>query len=241
MADFLTRWTVEPHDEIARIDDGLLTVAGDMHMRLGRLPRRMTVARLAAGGTAIWSAIALREPDMARIEALGRPTWLIVPGIAHRRDARIWKDRYPAMKVLCPAGAAKAVAEAVPVDATTDPFGDSAVRFETVPGLAEVEAALLVRRAGRLSLIVNDILANVRHPHGLGARAMTRLFGFGRLRPQIPRIVRRRFVKDASALAAAFRRWAQQPDLVRIVPSHGDVIEDEPRAVLTRIASTLEH
>lgn len=240
MPDFLTEWSAQPHGEIEHLDDGLLTVTGEIHMPLGNFPRRMTVVRLASGGTAIWSAIALREPEMAIIEALGRPEWLIVPGIAHRRDVRAWKNRYPNAKVLCAPGAAKSVAETVPVDATTDPFHDEDVLFGAVPGAGDLEAAMMVQRNGKLTLLLNDILANVRHPHGLGAHVMARLFGFGVRRPQMPWIGRRKFVTDAAALAATFQHWAQQPNLVRIVPSHGDVIDDAPHAVLMRIAAELK-
>ena len=40
-------------------------------MPLGCFPRRMNVVALAGGGTAIYSAIALDAPEMARIEATG--------------------------------------------------------------------------------------------------------------------------------------------------------------------------
>ena len=101
------------------------------------------------------------------------------------------------------------------------------------------EAALWVTRAGRKTLVLNDILANVRHPHGLGAQVMARLFGFGVTRPRMPWMGRRMFVKDAPALAAAFRAWAAEPGLERVIPSHGDVIADDPKAVLERVATDL--
>ena len=45
------------------------------------------------------------------------------------------------------------------------------------------------------------------------------------------------FVKDPAATAAALRAWAQEPQLTRIVVSHGDVITAAPRETLTRIAA----
>jgi hypothetical protein len=113
------------------------------------------------------------------------------------------------------------------------------VRLETVPGVGDREAALIVRRDGGATLVLNDILANVRHPHGLGAHVMARLFGFGTGRPKVPWLGRRMFVQDAGALAAAFRNWAEEPGLARIVVSHGDPIVDDPRAVLRRVATDL--
>lgn len=239
MAAFLTEWTVQPHGDLVELDDGLLTVEGTIRMPLGNFPRRMTVVALAGGGLAIWSAIALREPEMRRLEAIGTPRWLIVPGIAHRLDAHIWKQRYPDLRVLCPPGAALTVAEAVPVDATSDPFGEPALRFIVVPGARAREAALLVRRQGRATLVVNDIVANVRHPNGLGAHIMARLLGFGVKRARMPWVGRRLFLDDGPALAAALREWAAEPGLSRVIPSHGDVISANPQGALLRIARDL--
>lgn len=112
-------WTVLPHESLQVIDDGLMTVAGEIKMPLGNFPRRMTVIRLTGKRTAIFSAIALDEPEMARIESMGEPSILIVPSDGHRLDAKIWKQRYPDIKVLCPAGAREHVEEVVPVDATS--------------------------------------------------------------------------------------------------------------------------
>lgn len=232
-------WVVQPHGPVEMLDEGLASVVGEIDMPLGRFPRRMTVVALASGGTAVWSAIPLRDPAMREIEALGTPRFLVVPGIAHRLDAAAWKSRYPALKVVCPPGAYDAVKEAVPIDFTANPFADAAVAFETAPGVDGKEAALTVTRGDATTLVLNDLLANVRHPRGIGARIMARFFGFGVLRPQMPRSIRRSFVRDAAALASAFRRWAQLPGLKRIVVSHGDVITENPREALTRAANEL--
>jgi hypothetical protein len=235
----LDTWTVQPHGPLVEVDAGLLSVAGEIVMPLGRFPRRMTVVALDGGRTAIFSAIALAEPEMARIEALGAPAWLIVPNDHHRLDARIWKARYPGLKVLAPPGARAAVAEVVAVDATDDRLEDRSARFVVVEGTDGHEAALIVRRPGGTSLVVNDVIAHVAHPHGLGAKVMAHLFGFGTSEPQLPRPVRSKLVTDAAALAAQLRAWAAEPDLRRIIPSHGDIIDQGPAANLHRIADGL--
>jgi hypothetical protein len=238
MPAILEEWTVQPHGALVEIDEGLLSVTGEIVMPLGRFPRRMTVIALANGGTAIWSAIALREPEMARIEALGTPRFLIVPNRAHRLDSRIWKQRYPALQVIAPPHSCEQVAEAVPVDSTRDAIGDPAIAFHLLDQKFD-EFALTVQRPGGTTLIVNDAIANVRHPHGLGARIMARLMGFGVKRPRVPRVVRHMMIDDPAALAAQLRQWAAIPDLRRIVVSHGDVIEDDPAGVLRQVAATL--
>jgi hypothetical protein len=235
----LEKWEVQPHETLTEIADGVLTVAGELRMPLGNFPRRMTVVRLSGGRTAIWSAIALDESEMTRIEQLGEPAFLIVPGDHHRHDARIWKMRYPHIEVIAPPGARPAVEEAVAVDSTIDTLRDPQVRLVIVPGTGGHEAALEIRRADGLTLVLNDVLANVAHPHGLGAHIMARLFGFGVHHPQVPRPVQHG-MESKVALAAQFDLWAADPDLRRIVVSHGDVIEEAPAEVLRALADALD-
>ncbi|QDZ06472.1 hypothetical protein FPZ24_02430 [Sphingomonas panacisoli] len=239
MAKLNQEWTVLPHGELEQLDDGLLTVTGDIPMPLGNFPRRMTVIRLKGGGTAIWSAIPLDEPQMQRIEALGQPTFLIVPNQQHRLDAPAWKARYPDIKALAPPSAKEMVSEAAPVDGTGDALDDSEIDLVLVAGAKEDEFAAIVRRSGGTTLIVNDVIGNVQHPHGVGAWIMTRLMGFGASGPEVPRLIRHMMIEDKAALAAQLRGWADIPNLKRIVPSHGDVIADDPAGALREVADSL--
>jgi hypothetical protein len=239
MADILEKWQVMPHDALTQVDDGILSVAGEIHMPLGIFPRRMTVVGLRGDRTAIYSAIALDEPEMARIETLGRPAFLIVPSDGHRMDAKIWKQRYPDIAVVTPPGARDGVAEVVDVDATDGVFDDPDVAFLTVPGTGGHESALIVRRASGTTIVCNDVIGNVAHPKGIGAQIMGRLMGFGVSHPQVPRVVRHKVIDDATALAAQFEDWAANPALHRIIVSHGDIIDDDPASVLTALARDL--
>jgi hypothetical protein len=237
MGRFNEHWKVQPHGSLETLDDGLFTVDAEIVMPLGHFPRRMTIVVLDGRRVAVWSPIPLDEPEMRRIEALGDIAFLIVPGVGHRLDIKPWKSRYPSARIVCTAGARKAVEEVVPVDSTDDVLADPTVRFAAVPGTRDKEASMIVRRDGRATLILNDVLANVRHPRGLGAHIMARMLGFGVDRPRMPRIGRRLFVDDAAALADAFDNWAAEPGLERIVVSHGDVIVGGVRDVLHRAAA----
>ncbi len=239
MPKFHQRWTVFPNGPLRVIDDGILTVAGDIPMPLGNFPRRMTVVRLSGGRSAIYSAVALCDADMARIEEFGRPAVLIVPSGAHRLDARIWKQRYPDLRVLTPPGARELVEQVVAVDAMTDILDDHETQFVVVDGTAGRESALIVRRPGGTTIICNDVIGNVRHPRGIGAHIMVRLTGFGVSRPRVPRLIRRFIVADSAALARQFREWASLPGLRRIIVSHGEPIETAPQAALLALAASL--
>ena len=238
MASVNTDWTVGPHGAVETLDDGILTVSGEIVMPLGRFPRRMTAVRLSGGRSLIWSGIALPDAQMAQIEALGTPAFIVVPNPGHRLDAPAFAARYPRALVVTPPGARRKVAEVVRVDDTTGDFGDPDVTLVAVAGFDGKESALIVRRADGTTLVTNDVIGHVRHPQGLGAQVMVRLFGYGLRRPAIPRTIRG-WIRDKAALAEQLRSWAELPGLTRIVPSHGEPITRDPRGQLRRLADTL--
>jgi hypothetical protein len=239
MALLHDQWTVLPHGPLREIDYGLMTVVGQIPMPLGNFPRRMTVIGLNGSRTALFSPVPLVEAEMERIEQLGEPAFLIVPGGFHRLDARPYKARYPKAKLVAPPGARELVSEAVRVELVTDRLDDRDVTLTTVAGTGEREFAMQVQRPGGTTLVVNDIIAYVAKPAGFGAWAMARLFGFGARRPAVPRPVRAKLVGDPSQLAAQLEEWAAIPGLRRIIPSHGEIIDGQPAAELRRIANAL--
>jgi hypothetical protein len=240
MAKLHDEWRVWPHGPLERIDEGILSVEGEIRTPLGRFPRRMTVAALRDRRTVVFSPVSLNEPAMRQIEELGAPAFMIVPNGFHRLDARAWKKRYPAIKVVCPPGARKRVEKAVPVDAVADVLDDESVRFVIVDGMREAEGALLVHRPGGTTLILNDVISNIRHPKGLGANIMARLFRFGVKRPQMSREVRWFLVDDKHALANRLREFAAMPDLRLVIVAHGEMIDRSPDRALRSVAATLD-
>jgi hypothetical protein len=238
MSKALKKWKVLPHGELEKIDDNMMTVVGQIQMPLMKLPRRMTVVRLASKRLVIFSAIALGEKEMATLEAFGRPVYLVVPSDKHRLDAKIWKDRYPEMRVVAPEGSRKAVAKVVPVDTTAPRFDDSSVRFVTVPGTREHEGALVVKTSKGTTLVLNDIVGNIRNASGVGGWLLGR-FGFAGKKARIPGVVKMMMIKDKVALRAQLLEWAEIKSLKRILVSHGSPIEDNPRQTLRDLAGSL--
>jgi hypothetical protein len=234
----LEHWKVLPHGPLTAVDDNLWTVTGTIHLPVGDFERRMTIARLRDGGLVVYNAIALAEDEMARLDAFGRMAWLVVPGDDHRLDARIWLQRYPTTNVAAPAGAREKALEVVPVESTAPDFGDPDVQWITVPGTREHEAALAVRGARGTTLILNDLVANIRHEHGFGGWLL-RLMGFAGDEPNIPGVRRLTMVKDSTALADQLLAWSEIADLHCILVSHGDPIVDDPRGELRRLSESL--
>lgn len=231
-------WNVRPHGKLTEIDDGVLTVEGEVPMPLARLPRRMTVVRLRDSRLVVWSAIALDEPEMSRLESFGQPAYLIVPNGHHRLDARAWKKRYPQLEVVAPQGSRAKVEAVVPVDTSAPEFGDPNVQFVTVPGTRDREAALVVRTPNGATLVLNDIVGNIRGASGIGGWFL-RLMRFAGEVAQIPRPVKMAMVDDAGALREQLLRWARMQPLNRILVSHGEPIEANPQQVLRDLAGSL--
>ena len=232
-------WTVLPHGKLKRIEEDLLTVTGTINMPpLGEVLRRMTIVRLANRRLIVYSAISLDETEMRGLEAYGNPAFLIVPGAIHRLDAKPWKDRYPTLKVIAPAGVRDKVAEVVPVDATQIDFGDPAVRFLTVPGTDEKEAALVVHTARGTTVVLNDLIFDLANRPGFTGWLFEAL-GMTGSEPRIAWPIKLREVKDKQAVSAQLDRWAELPDLQRVIISHGDIIANGPGAVLKRISAEL--
>jgi hypothetical protein len=233
-----TEWKVLPHGELRQVDQDILTVTGRIHMPLTDLPRSMTVVRLRDRRLVIWSAIALDPSEMDALETFGTPSFLVVPSDHHRLDAKIWKDRYPALQVIAPPGARDKVEELLTVDATHGDFDDPAVTFLCVPGTDRREAALVISSPDGTTLLLSDLVANVRNAHGLQGWIL-RMMGFAGDHPQIPKPMKAGVIDDASAVRDMLLEWSQLPSLRRILVSHGDPIDERPDDALRALAASL--
>ena len=232
------QWTVLPHGKLVQVDENILTVVGEIHMPLMDLPRRMTVVRLADASLVVFSAIALDEHEMYALEAYGRPAYLIVPSDKHRLDAKTWKDRYPEIRVVAPEGARAKVEEIVQVDTVSPRFEDPNVQCVTVPGTCGREAALVIHTPKGTTLVLNDVVGNIRDAAGFGGWLL-HLAGFAGEQAQVPAVVKMAVIADTKALRTQLLQWAEIESLVRILVSHGSPIEDNPRQVLRALAESL--
>jgi hypothetical protein len=223
-------WTVLDHQPISKVAENLWIVEG----KLGTVQRRMALARLADGRILVHNGIALRDEEMAEIDAWGTVAAIIVPNGYHRQDARIYKQWYPAAKVYCPTGATGRVAKVVAVDGNYDAVPqDASVRVFHLEGTAEREGAVEVHHGDRVSLVLNDAVMNVPKT-GFPMGFFLSPTGI----PAVPRVFRWFAVKDAAKLRGHLERLADQPGLERVVMSHGRIFSDAPRDQLRAAATT---
>ena len=173
MAPFST-WTELPHGKLTALEDNLLTVVGELTTPGGEIARRMTVVRLRDGRLVLYSAVPLGDQEMAALARFGAPAFLVVPSAIHRKAAKVWKERFPALKVIAPDSARAKTEKVVPVDATQVDFQDASVRYVTVPGADGYEAALTVMSRGMSGEVMRAALL-----HDVGKRH-ARLGAIGR-------------------------------------------------------------
>lgn len=237
MAKAHDTWKVLPHRPIEVVADNLWRVEGKLETM--PLKRVMTIARREDGQLVVHNAMALDPESMARIDAWGPVTWLIVPNGYHRLDARVFKDRYPQARVLCPLGSTKKVAEVVAVDGSYADFPiDRTVSFETLDGVGEQEGVMIVRSPDGVTLVFNDAVFNMRDIGGVKGwvlRNVTQSIGG----PRVSRIMKLFVVKDRAKFRAHLLRLADTPGLRRMIVSHDRMETDDAAGALRTAASTV--
>lgn len=237
MAKANTTWKVLPHGPLEKLARSVWRVESDLEGM--PLKRVMTVARRDDGRLVVHNAIALEDAAMAEIEAWGEVGFLVVPNGFHRLDAKVFKDRYPNAKVLCPRAARAKVEQVVAVDGAYEDFPpDPIVSLETLEGLGGAEGAMIIRDADGTTVVLNDAVFNMPHPRGFQGfvfKHITQSSGG----PRISRVARWFIVKDAKAFRASLERLADLPALKRVIVSHHATIEHDPARVLREVAATL--
>ena len=185
-----------------------------------------------------FNAVPVTDDTLDEIRALGTPAQLVVPQHLHMIDAHAFRTKL-GVSVYAPASTRSVVAAEVEVEgAFEDIPTDPTVVVNTVAGFRTGEGFAIVKTEARVSLLVADMVLNLRRapgPRGL----LFHLLGFTGDRPKLPIPVRLRVLRDRAALRQQLGRLATTPGLARIVPSHGAVIDHEPGEVLRAIAASL--
>ena len=229
-----TRWTVLPHEPIRKLEPDLWEVEG----ALEKMPitRRMVLVRLHDGRVVVHNAVSLEEPLMAKLEAWGKPSFLIVPNSFHRLDAWCWTQRYPGIAVLAGPSGQKAIAKAVSVVGGVEllPLGGGLVG-EDLAGTKVGEMAFVQTHAdARKTLVLNDVFWNEPHHPGLSGLLFRALGSTGG--PRVTRVMKLAGIADRRATKAHLLRLAAIPGLARIIMAHGRIVESDAGAILKEAA-----
>jgi hypothetical protein len=229
-------WVVRPHGKLERLAENLWWTWGSIPGM--SLKRSMVLAKRGDGDLVIHNAIALDEAGMRELEAIGTPRYMIVPNAGHRMDAPAFAHRYPNVQVFAPRGGREAVEKVVRVEGIYEDFpADGDVRLEMLSGVGDAEGAMIVRSKDGVTVVLNDAVFNMdrkRDPLGF---FFTTLLGSAP-GPRVSRLVKLLFVKDKKALRQNLERFAQDPELVRLVVAHEKVAKGPDAAEALKRAAT---
>jgi hypothetical protein len=175
----------------------------------------------------------LVEEAMAEVAAWGRPEVLVLGHDQHAIDAAPFARRL-GLTIYGPGPnlpklRARGLTVAGPL---ADLPPDAGVRFEEMEGTKTGEAVGIVTSGGRVTLLFADCCQN-NPPDGMWLPL--RMLGFSG-GPKVVPVFRCLFMSDRKRLSAHLERLAALPGLVRVVPFHGCVIDEEPAAALGRAA-----
>jgi hypothetical protein len=239
MAKTSRPWTVLAHSAIEFIDDnlwGVVSAVPDFPTGTG-MDRRMSIVRLGDGRLVFHNAVPLDEPTLAKVAAWGKPSFLIVPIHLHTMDAHAFREKL-GLTVFTSKTVADKVRAILPVDGTLEDLPtDPALHCEQLGGTRFGEAAWVVRCGARSSLLFCDAVQNSRPGRGFGG-FMFKLMGFTGSELKSPPFYKRRAVTDRAALKRDLLRLSETPGLARIVPSHGEIVEQDAPAALRKAALT---
>jgi hypothetical protein len=234
----VTAHKIYPYSAPEKLADDLWFVRGNLSYPLHR---NMIILRLATGELVLHSVVAMDEPGLVALEALGTPAYSIVPSVLHVMDAPFYKERYPAMKQLAPADAMEAISKTVALDGSVeDVLPSLGFRLHRVPGskVAEFVYEFPMAGGGR-ALMANDVFGSAHAADDsrlLGWLIVSHIAVPGH-HLGIPRIYHWRFITDLAAVRAFAGDLAGTPDLRLITVSHGDPVRDAPAAALRSVAA----
>lgn len=208
--------------------------------------RNMAIYRIPnSSRLVVFNGVAVTEPTVQEILALGTPTVLVVPNSMHREDAAVWKDRFPDLTVVCPNAALEAARQVVPVNMTTQeliklPEWSQWLDAKEIAGWAPFETILMCELEddaatdGKKAMLVADLLFTLplNKDAGMLEKIITWIFDSSvdeppnkdtLVIPKVSRVARLFGILDWKAAEQWYRTFAAESGqrIAAIVVGHG--------------------
>lgn len=218
------------------IGEGLWLQESSLSMMGMTLPCRMAILRLEDGGLLLHSPTRLSEAREALAAIGGEPRWRVAPNLFHHLFQKDYETAYPESRLIAPRGLAKKRPD-LKIDAFFEesaamPFGPEfgpEIEVRAIPGTPGHERVFLHRPSR--SLIVTDLAFATDASFSPLGRLYGRLAGIHE-RLGVP-VHLRLLYRQRPAMAEAVRGLLAL-EFERIVPAHGPIIEQQPKAALER-------
>lgn len=197
---------------------------GTVRMPGGALPTRMTVARLPSGSLWLHSPIGLDDALTKEVDSLGAVGHIVAPNCYHHLFYGAWRARYPAAKGYAAPGLESKRGDLTFDEELSDdspPTWQGAILPLVIHGAPKMGEVVFVHVPSR-SLIVSDLVFNIRDPSGFLMGLVLRMMGaHGRFAQSR---LWGAMTKDKEAARRSVDRLLEL-DFDRIVPAHGEIVD----------------
>src|SRR5688572_9734921 len=193
--------------------------------------RTVTVIRVSSGKLILHSMAPFSVEDLAAVQGLGEPTWLVEAMLLHDTYAAEGPKHFPGLPFLGPPGFSEIVKFPVDPLLPVPAEWDGEVRVIRLQGAPKLEEHLFLHVPSR-TLIVADLIFNFPEDETGWDRFFHRHIAGFRRYPGTSRIFRW-FVSDKEAFRKSLEEVLEW-DFDRIIPGHGEVIESGGKELLRR-------
>lgn len=233
MATLQRPWIVREHSPLIQIDDNLWAIEDIME---NKIHRRMCIIRRSDRSLLFFHAIPVNDATLAEIKALGRPEYYVLGHDQHAFDAHAFQHKL-GLKAYGPQAKHEQLKKRLDMAGTLEDIPhDPSMEIFSVPGTRHGETAIVLTSGGgaRVSVLVSDVIQN--NPTTIPFYFRWLGFAGG---PKVVPIFKMLFAADKKAIKDTFLKWAALPNLKRIVPFHGGIVENDAAGALRKIAETL--
>lgn len=233
-------WIVTPHQPLQQLEDNLWVITSVVPGFPPGVPfdRRMTIVRLSDGRLLFHNAVPVDDATLQQIRALGTPAILLIPHHLHCIDGAAFREKL-GLRSYSSAISLDKTRAVMPIDGPFEEAPrDPAYSLVTLPSSKFGEVGVVVHSGGHSSLSVCDIVTHVPHAGGLTGFAF-RVLGFTGGELRLPPPVRLRAFPDKARVKADLEALAALPNLVRVIPSHGPIVDHNPAGALRQVAAGL--
>jgi hypothetical protein len=209
-------------------------IGPDLWRVVGSLPyplkRHMFIHRLRDGGLLLYSVVAMNEAGMAALEALGKPSVMVVPAIFHTLDVRFYKQRYPQLRVFGTVEVQAKLAD-VKFDGGPDALRALGVPLHLTEGMKASEIVLELPCDGGSALVFSDLVGQPEGRRGLMMRLLGPPASGG-----VARIFKLRQMADKEGVRRFLQRMAELPAIKLIAACHSALVRRDCSAWLRHAA-----
>jgi len=217
---------------IQAVAAGVWTVEHPMRFPGGvHLPSRMTIIRLPDDDLMLHSPVPIDDALAAELAALGPVAHVVAPSLLHHLFVPQALERYPQALLTAAPGLAEKRAELPVADVLADeapPAWEGVIDQQVIRGAPRLNEVVMFHRPSR-TLIVSDLVFNVRHPRGWSTALALRMMGtHGRLRQSRAWHL---YTKDRGEVRKSVEKVLSW-DFDRVLPGHGEPFEGNAREAM---------